>query len=42
VGLGGSAAAASDAGCLGVRYLRGDAAAEAERIAELEQAPVGA
>jgi MerR family transcriptional regulator, light-induced transcriptional regulator len=41
VGLGGAAAAAADANRLGVLDLRGDPIAEAERIATLEQMPVG-
>jgi methanogenic corrinoid protein MtbC1 len=41
VGLGGSAVAAPQARRLGVLELSGDAVAEAERVAMLEQAPVG-
>jgi MerR family transcriptional regulator, light-induced transcriptional regulator len=41
VGLGGAAVAAADANRLGVLDLRGDPIAEAERIATLEQTPVG-
>jgi DNA-binding transcriptional MerR regulator len=41
VGLGGSASAAPQARRLGVLELSGDAVAEAERVAMLEQAPVG-
>jgi hypothetical protein len=41
VGLGGAAAAAADANRLCVLDLRGDPIAEAERIATLEQTPVG-
>lgn len=41
VGLGGSAAAGEEASRLGVLDLRGDPIAEAERIAGLEQTPVG-
>jgi methanogenic corrinoid protein MtbC1 len=41
VGLGGSAAAGSDAHHLGLLRLSGDPVAEAERIVALDQAPVG-
>ena len=41
VGLGGSAAAGSDADRLGLLQLSGDPVAEAERIVALDQAPVG-
>ena len=41
IGLGGAASAAADTDRLGVLELRGDPIAEAERIATLEQTPVG-
>jgi methanogenic corrinoid protein MtbC1 len=41
VALGGAATAAADANRLGVLDLRGDPIAEAERVATLEQTPVG-